>query len=114
MFLNQEKKVKSSRWYDASENNYFLETGVVSFHSIQFRVQRKRGAPALAFDQGEKLFLSHKNSFYTVVVSSFTPHSRCGSVIAASGLLTLDLQEDVAQALTAYSYKYDFETDVLL
>ena len=104
-------KKASLQWSDASNNFFFLEKGVVLYDCIQFKVKRRRGAPALAFDQGETLFLSFKKNFYTVVVENFIPRSLCGSVIAASGLLTIELQKDVALAVDDI---YDAEENVFI
>jgi hypothetical protein len=92
-------KSKARGWVDANNNDFYLTSGRVNASCITFRVKRRRGAPALTFDIGERLFLSNSRNFYTAEVISFVPHSRCGSVVAASGILSLDHHEDIARAL---------------
>jgi hypothetical protein len=103
------KGYRAREWCDANNDAFKLTTGRVVDGCISFHVQRRRGAPALAFDLGERLWLCHRGQFYDVEVAAFTPRSRCGSVIAASGLLILVRQEDIAQTLRSASRKLDLD-----
>jgi hypothetical protein len=98
---------RAREWCDANNNAFKLTAGRIVDGCILFHVQRRRGAHALTFDLGERLWLCHRGEFYDAEVSAFTPRSRCGSVIAASGLLVLVRQEDIAQALRSTPRKLD-------
>jgi len=96
-----QSRKKTNRWCDAYKNDFYLTSGEVRIDCITFRVKRTNRAPALSFSIGERLFITHRQITYTAEVSSFLPHSRCGSVIAASGLISLVPQEDIASAVAS-------------
>ena len=99
MGIRSSRKKKTCEWVDAINNDFFLTSGRVQSHCITFHVKRRRGAPALTFDIGESIVLSHNKCLHTAYVISFIPHNPCGSVVAASGLLSLDNHEGIARAL---------------
>lgn len=90
---------KAREWSDAHNNEFYFSMGKTASGGITFQVKRRRGAPALSFSIGERLFLTHNRNYYTAEVVSFEPHNRCGSVIAASGLICITYQEDIAEAV---------------
>jgi hypothetical protein len=102
------KSRKSREWVDATNNEFKLIDGKVWDNCICFQAKRRIHSSSLRFDIGQLLFLYNQGQYYVAEVTSFAPRSRCGSVIAASGLLTLVLQEDIAQALQLRPSDFDF------